>query len=57
MKCETITLINACMTSPPARGAWVEIIEWDAEKLEKKSPPARGAWVEIFNWNVQTQLV
>ena len=34
--------------SPPARGAWIEMV-FDAITKDKPtlSPPARGAWIEI----------
>ena len=35
------------MRSPPARGAWIEMIAAQAAKLKDQSPPARGAWIEI----------
>ena len=33
--------------SPPARGAWIEIDDWEKYPLCMESPPARGAWIEI----------
>ena len=35
-------------TSPPSRGAWIEILlsRW-TRTLEIPSPPSRGAWIEI----------
>ncbi len=37
-------------TSPPARGAWIEI-DYDQalKKNNASSPPARGAWIEIIS--------
>jgi len=35
--------------SHPARGAWIEISEADAQKLRAAaSHPARGAWIEML---------
>ena len=35
-------------TSPPSRGAWIEITTGAKRKSTKKaSPPSRGAWIEI----------
>ena len=35
--------------SPPARGAWIEIIAADIVRSHSAvSPPARGAWIEIL---------
>ena len=36
-------------SSPPSRGAWIEIVivsgvEW----MQSMSPPSRGAWIEII---------
>ena len=36
------------LTSPPARGAWIEIIVHNPTGELKESPPARGAWIEIL---------
>ena len=36
------------LRSPPARGAWIEIIGQKlVEAAMAASPPARGAWIEI----------
>ena len=35
------------LPSPPARGAWIEMRQKDAEAARYESPPARGAWIEI----------
>ena len=36
------------MGSPPARGAWIEILRsLSARNVGTMSPPARGAWIEI----------
>ena len=35
--------------SPPARGAWIEIVADGGKNiLPPESPPARGAWIEIL---------
>ena len=35
--------------SHPARGAWIEILEYSAAgELSLQSHPARGAWIEIL---------
>ena len=35
--------------SPPARGAWIEILTVQLAASESlPSPPARGAWIEII---------
>ena len=34
--------------SPPARGAWIEMMyDLDVMQAGQTSPPARGAWIEI----------
>ena len=33
--------------SPPARGAWIEILKIDTALNAPWSLPARGAWIEI----------
>ena len=33
--------------SPPARGAWIEILKIDTALNAPWSPPARGAWIEM----------
>ena len=33
--------------SHPARGAWIEIIQYAYQGFAKQSHPARGAWIEI----------
>ena len=39
--------------SHPARGAWIEIYNVQANKeLAAKSHPARGAWIEIKSYTV-----
>ena len=40
---------DAWNKSPPARGAWIEIIVALPYRLNVLSPPARGAWIEILN--------
>ena len=35
-------------TSPPSRGAWIEIHITCALFVVVKSPPSRGAWIEIM---------
>ena len=36
--------------SPPARGAWIEILSsLKLPPVALVSPPARGAWIEIFS--------
>ena len=36
-------------TSPPARGAWIEMLASVAiSMILLSSPPARGAWIEIY---------
>ena len=37
--------------SPPARGAWIEIVIQINFALPLKSPPARGAWIEIIHFD------
>ena len=34
-------------SSPPSRGAWIEISLWIGVSLNGSSPPSRGAWIEI----------
>ena len=33
--------------SPPARGAWIEMLLQQTCRYHRRSPPARGAWIEI----------
>ena len=48
MKYAQIVFAYRRYVSPPARGAWIEIIAvYDSENREL-SPPARGAWIEIM---------
>ena len=38
------------ISSPPARGAWIEILPYLLYALHAPvSPPARGAWIEIID--------
>ena len=38
--------------SPPARGAWIEILMGSLSGAKPKpSPPARGAWIEIWHFS------
>ena len=37
--------------SPPARGAWIEILLGWLAHIKTASPPARGAWIEIAPLN------
>ena len=40
--------------SPPARGAWIEILRpLMQQEVAAQSPPARGAWIEI-KYNLPT---
>ena len=34
-------------TSPPSRGAWIEILLAQLKLVVTASPPSRGAWIEI----------
>ena len=38
------------MTSPPSRGAWIEIFQIILQGIGLASPPSRGAWIEILAW-------
>ena len=41
-------ITQACAAqSHPARGAWIEIFEWEGLPDGLESHPARGAWIEI----------
>ena len=35
------------LSSPPSRGAWIEIYNSLHNHPNTKSPPSRGAWIEI----------
>ena len=35
-------------SSPPSRGAWVEMASLKALNVAALSPPSRGAWIEIL---------
>ena len=49
MKCPKRDVGLRCAhTSPPARGAWIEMPAYEDTQVEaRKSPPARGAWIEM----------
>ena len=34
-------------SSPPSRGAWIEIVAAKYGVNKPESPPSRGAWIEI----------
>ena len=40
--------IKPRILSPPARGAWIEMIYYCPNCGAYMSPPARGAWIEIL---------
>ena len=42
-----LSAILSILTSPPSRGAWIEIIVFLVCILLVVSPPSRGAWIEI----------
>ena len=35
-------------TSPPSRGAWIEIEQAGRCQVVELSPPSRGAWIEML---------
>ena len=42
---EKVAILTA---SPPARGAWIEMMyDLDVMQAGQTSPPARGAWIEM----------
>ena len=47
LKCPCRPLRLLGPPSPPARGAWIEIINCLLLIANIVSPPARGAWIEI----------
>ena len=47
MKSRPLILIKNFVTSPPSRGAWIEIKGDERYRNIIKSPPSRGAWIEI----------
>ena len=49
LKFFTSRLFATIIKSHPARGAWIEIIDFVPIKVYNlTSHPARGAWIEIF---------
>ena len=49
MKSPGSHIVRKGHASPPARGAWIEIVAAACLRLSATvSPPARGAWIEIF---------
>ena len=48
MKFYQVRQIHAYAKSPPARGAWIEIVFLRAGRADRESPPARGAWIEML---------
>ena len=53
MKWVMVYLNSERISSPPARGAWIEIfIIKNKERKTLWSPPARGAWIEIVHARV-----
>ena len=47
MKYAAPSLGRGSRRSPPARGAWIEIVFVFFNVFKVWSPPARGAWIEI----------
>ena len=47
MKSVFVIKIISLITSPPSRGAWIEIAISKFETTSTASPPSRGAWIEI----------
>ena len=43
--------------SPPARGAWIEIIPTQSIASYVMSPPARGAWIEIQSGSLLSRVM
>ena len=49
MKWLFVDVIPLYGVSPPARGAWIEIVADGGKNiLPPESPPARGAWIEML---------
>ena len=48
MKYQNICLNNVLCSSPPSRGAWIEIQSMLTNYENGKSPPSRGAWIEMI---------
>ena len=42
-------------TSPPSRGAWIEINIAKNGSNNLPSPPSRGAWIEILQRNLSNR--
>ena len=42
--------------SRPAWGAWIEILLWKMESIERRSRPAWGAWIEITSGAIANLL-
>ena len=43
----TFLLFLMILSSPPSRGAWIEMSWWPMCRPAVMSPPSRGAWIEI----------
>ena len=40
-----------CLSSPPSRAAWIEILFAGTLRMSRPSPPSRAAWIEMFDMN------
>ena len=47
MKYKQTSISHPVKSSPPSRGAWIEIFAAFAAYGGVVSPPSRGAWIEI----------
>ena len=52
-----LSLVMSNMTSPPSRGAWIEISSNNGNGYTFLSPPSRGAWIEIDMGKKKTGLI
>ena len=48
LKWDIVEIMHSLYRSHPARGAWIEMLEYDVPSARPRRTPARGAWIEII---------